>query len=745
MKSKPKPREDQMWGLSILGRKIGKPMTLLLAEKVNDSNNPIVGYSQDHKGNVDGLNLRNCNLPKIPQEIQCFKNLKKLWLDNNQITKIENLDGLEELRVLGLGNNQIGEIENLKNLSGLEELELNNNKITEIKNLECLINLSKLKLYNNDITEIKSLDKLTNLQQLGLYNNNIAKIQNLDGLVNLTRLGLGCNKIKKIEGLDKLKGLKILWLYNNKITKIENLNKLANLKTLWLDNNQITKIENLDGLEELCVLGLNNNKIKTIQNLNKLIGLQSLMLNKNLIKKIESLDTLKNLQTLELYDNKLETFENLDNLKSLIVLGIKNNPFERKGEEKEKCARFQNGIKTRKLPEKILISKLGNIEIETAAPDMVRTYTVTSGSSEQKDPELYLDKDKAMEKARSFMYDKLVQELEKSFHSENVVLLTGSGTSIGYGGSTMAGLWKAVKKDGELAKIRKWDDLLKLARYGNSPEEESLEELLSRLHDILNAHNTKETTKKYLKKAVEAIEKRILLECRKIVLSNSEPKEQKKTPAHVEFLKKIFKERGDLSRCLKVFTLNYDTAFEQAGDEIDAVVIDGFSFSHKQKFKSTQFNFDIIQNYKQGIKHHNKVFQLYKLHGSVDWRRNGDGEIVKDEKTDVAVLIYPHSSKFKKIFQLPYYGMFANFQNSLLNEKTTLFIIGYGFMDEHINDAISEAIEHNPDLEIFVINPSLDNKNLNDYRKKVSDGAKNIHLIKNTFGEFSIAFCQTEK
>jgi len=118
------------------------------------------------------------------------------------------------------------------------ELNLNNNKITKIENLD------KLKLYglsfqHNNITKMENLNMLTSLTFLSISNNKITKIENLDGLVNLRSLYLHDNKITKIENLDDLICLEELYLENNNITKIENLSKLPKLHILSINDNPI--------------------------------------------------------------------------------------------------------------------------------------------------------------------------------------------------------------------------------------------------------------------------------------------------------------------------------------------------------------------------------------------------------------------------------------------------------------------------------------------------------------------------
>ncbi|SBS86601.1 leucine-rich repeat protein, partial [Plasmodium ovale curtisi] len=61
--------------------------------------------------------------------------LEELYLDNNLIEELENLDELEKLRILSVSNNKIKKIKNLNKLINLTELNLHNNNINKIENL----------------------------------------------------------------------------------------------------------------------------------------------------------------------------------------------------------------------------------------------------------------------------------------------------------------------------------------------------------------------------------------------------------------------------------------------------------------------------------------------------------------------------------------------------------------------------------------------------------------------------------
>jgi Leucine-rich repeat (LRR) protein len=190
------------------------------------------------------LYLNNLNIQTLDEieGLEQLITLRKLYLENNQITEIKGLDTLKNLIWLNLENNMIIEIKGLDSLTKLTRLGLFKNQITEIKGLGKLIKLKNLILDKNEITEIKGLENLKNLTQLWLRDNHIAEIKGLENLTNLIWLYLDWNMITEIKGLDSLKNLKKLSLWGNQISKISDLH-LPNLEEIYLESNQISKAE----------------------------------------------------------------------------------------------------------------------------------------------------------------------------------------------------------------------------------------------------------------------------------------------------------------------------------------------------------------------------------------------------------------------------------------------------------------------------------------------------------------------
>jgi internalin A len=269
------------------------------------------------------LFINENNISQI-KNIELLTQLKTLDLSSNKIIQIENLQNQFFIENLHFDSNQIEEIKNLENQTNLEALFFNSNKINKIKNIDHLVKLKTLEVESNYITKIENIESLTQIQTLNLNSNRIEKIENLDFLINLKILYLESNKILKIENLQSLTNLVGLYLKQNQISKIENLNSLQHLNRLDLYKNEISKIENLESLVNLKTLWIYFNKIERIENLDTLVNLENLSLSGNLITKIENLTSLINLKYLYLYENKISKIENF-HLQKLYSISLNNN------------------------------------------------------------------------------------------------------------------------------------------------------------------------------------------------------------------------------------------------------------------------------------------------------------------------------------------------------------------------------------------------------------------------------------
>ncbi|XP_061650866.1 leucine-rich repeat-containing protein 9 isoform X3 [Phyllopteryx taeniolatus] len=117
-------------------------------------------------------------------ELSRLTNLKTLFLQGNEISQVEGLEGLHQLRELVLDRNRIRALYENSFISQnvLLELHLTENRIRELNHLYPLVELRKLYLAMNKLQDISELDKLEvlpSLTELSVVGN---PLQVLDGM-----------------------------------------------------------------------------------------------------------------------------------------------------------------------------------------------------------------------------------------------------------------------------------------------------------------------------------------------------------------------------------------------------------------------------------------------------------------------------------------------------------------------------------------------------------------------------------
>ncbi|XP_077863786.1 leucine-rich repeat-containing protein 9-like [Saccoglossus kowalevskii] len=153
---------------------------------------------------------------------QWYLQVTTLNLDSQHISKISNLDRLENLRFVSFNDNDITKIEGLDGCVKLEELSLENNCISKLEGISKLTRLRYLNVGSNSITTLEScgLEKLVDLQYLSVENNKITSLTGLSKIMSLIELYIGNNCISNIREIFHLKNLPsfvILDLYGNPV------------------------------------------------------------------------------------------------------------------------------------------------------------------------------------------------------------------------------------------------------------------------------------------------------------------------------------------------------------------------------------------------------------------------------------------------------------------------------------------------------------------------------------------------
>ena len=105
---------------------------------------------------------------------------------------------------------------------------------------------------------------------------------------------------------------------------------------------------------------------------------------------------------------------------------------------------------------------------------------------------------------------------------------------------------------------------------------------------------------------------------------------------------------------------------------------------------------------------------LYKLHGSINWVQSEENKgnalfgiqeipLIGGIKTaDQPALIYPTPLKQNQSLGSPYADLIREFKDKLTLQNSVLFVIGYSFSDEHLNNIIYQALASNTSMSVVI-------------------------------------------
>jgi hypothetical protein len=301
------------------------------------------------------------------------------------------------------------------------------------------------------------------------------------------------------------------------------------------------------------------------------------------------------------------------------------------------------------------------------------------------------------EKNTAVVSEKIRKNLQEN---ENFILLTWAWSSIASDWPPMSKLWTHMTT--VWGQKSDFNDRCIVLKYTNPKTDNNIEKFLS-LYEVYIENLRIQWDSKLASE--EAFKKEIVQEIKE---QCNKAQFQEGKSEHFALLDALTYIRKKEQSRVKIFTLNYDTVFEQAANIWGYTVIDGFSFTIPRVFNGNNFDLDIVERKSNRMEErtfYKKVFHLYKMHGSLDWTSKMDNfqknQFIPGDP-DSGTIIYPWSSKYEQSYKMPYFEMLTRFQSELRKDGVALNIVWYGFSDDHVNRMIKEAIVNNTSITVNI-------------------------------------------
>ena len=182
---------------------------------------------------------------------------------------------------------------------------------------------------------------------------------------------------------------------------------------------------------------------------------------------------------------------------------------------------------------------------------------------------------------------------------------------------------------------------------------------------------------------------------------------------------------AEIGNLMKVFTLNYDLCFENVVGKDKNIEL-GFT---KETNEWHQSNFENTEG---------KKYNLYKLHGSVDWYLSKD-KLYKSQKIESSPeLIFGIQHKMTSVD--PYFYYSSILRNSCIDEAKIIVVIGYSYADDYVNIILSQALNLSKELRIINVAPLLGKDEISEkdyiYKKLNLKYEKQLIYIDSSAKEF---------
>uniref|UniRef100_A0A8C3T2G8 Leucine rich repeat containing 9 n=1 Tax=Chelydra serpentina TaxID=8475 RepID=A0A8C3T2G8_CHESE len=267
-----------------------------------------------------------------------YPRITVLDLDGQHLSKIANLEKLENLRWASFSNNNLTKIEGLESCLNLEELTLDGNCISNLEGISKLTKLTRLSVNNNHLTAVERrvFENLSHLHYLSLESNRITSLVGLQKAYALIELYISNNYVSTYQEVYHLKGL------NNLVM----LDMYGNLIVWKQDNYRLFVIFHLPSLKALDGIAIETADIESAKDLfggrltsdmiaerlghSDFTKMQELNWTTSTIRTVDLVpaDQFRNVCNVNLQNNNLTSFSGLIFLPNVKILCLNYNHIE---------------------------------------------------------------------------------------------------------------------------------------------------------------------------------------------------------------------------------------------------------------------------------------------------------------------------------------------------------------------------------------------------------------------------------
>lgn len=243
----------------------------------------------------------------------------------------------------------------------------------------------------------------------------------------------------------------------------------------------------------------------------------------------------------------------------------------------------------------------------------------------------------------------------------------------------IAGLTKIVKSNLQGEQLRVFQDI------EESIENANLEEVLTRirsLSEVVGEYTVNGMNSEQYNGLALGICKTI-----KDVVSKTLPSGDNPYSNLISWINGINREHA-----VEIFTTNYDLLTEEAMELAKTPYFDGFSGSRVAFFDPSSISSNDLPP---------RWIRLWKLHGSINWSRNSNGEITRSAGNEDGTMVYPSHLKYGQTQSAPFSSLFERMKSFLLEPDTILLTTGFSFADAHISAKLDECLSENPSASIL--------------------------------------------